>query len=68
MSMNKTRLKHIIISILAFTIPKDPYVIIPAMSVASFDKPLWFAIIVSCGFLYLSVLWYIYEEVSKKIA
>lgn len=57
-----------IISILAFTISKDPYVIIPAMSVASFDKPLWFAIIVSCGFLYLSVLWYIYEEVSKKIA
>lgn len=56
----------IVISILAFTIPSNPYEIIPAMSVMSFDKPLWFAIIVGLGSLYLLILWYIYDEVSKK--
>ncbi len=58
----------IIISILSFTIPQNPYEIIPAITPMSFDKPLWFALIVSCGILYLSLLWYIYDEVSKKIA
>jgi len=36
----------IVISICAFTVPKDPYMILPAMTVYSFDKPLWFAIII----------------------
>ena len=58
----------IIISILSFTIPQNPYEIIPAITPMSFDKPLWFTLIVSCGILYLSLLWYIYDEVSKKIA
>ena len=56
----------IAISILAFTIPTDPYEIIPAISVMGFDKPLWLAIIISCGVIYLLTLWYIYDEVSKR--
>lgn len=56
----------IIISILAFVLPSDPYMIIPAMSVMSFDKPLWFAIIVSGSFIYLFVLYGIYDYLKEK--
>ena len=56
----------VIISILAFVLPSDPYMIIPAMSVMSFDKPLWFAIIVSCSFVYICVLYGIYDYLSER--
>ena len=56
----------VIISILAFVLPNDPYMIIPAMSVMSFDKPLWFAIIVSGSFIYLFVLSGIYDYLKEK--
>lgn len=55
-----------IISIMAFTIPNDPYEIIPAMSVASFDKPLWFCIIIGYGFFYLMILWSIYDKLEQR--
>ncbi|MBE6144709.1 MAG: hypothetical protein E7169_03950 [Firmicutes bacterium] len=58
----------IIISILAFTLPSDPYEIIPAMSVMSFDKPLWACYMFGGSFLYLLVLLGIYDIVNKKIA
>lgn len=58
----------IVICILAFTVPSNPYEIIPAMSVMSFDKPLWLAIIIGFGFLYLMILWSIYDKITKKIA
>lgn len=58
----------IIISILAFTLPSDPYEIIPAMSVMSFDKPLWACYMLGGSFLYLLVLLGIYDIVNKKIA
>ena len=56
----------VIISILTFVLPSDPYMIIPAMSVMSFDKPLWFAIIVSCSFVYICVLYGIYDYLSER--
>lgn len=56
----------VIISILAFVLPNDPYMIIPAMSVMSFDKPLWFAIIVSCSFVYICILYSIYDYLSER--
>ena len=55
----------IIISILAFTLPSDPYEIIPAMS---FDKPMWACYMFGGSFLYLLVLLGIYDIVNKKIA
>lgn len=58
----------IIISILAFTLPSDPYEIIPAMSVMSFDKPMWACYMFGGSFLYLLVLLGIYDIVNKKIA
>lgn len=56
----------IIISILAFTLPQNPYEIIPAMSIMSFDKPLWFAIIVSGSFIYLCLLYELYDYLKEK--
>lgn len=55
----------IVICIMAFTIPKDPYKIIPAITYISFDKPLWFCIILSGGFIYLITLYYIYDKITK---
>lgn len=56
----------VIISILAFVLPSDPYMIIPAMSVMSFDKPLWFAIIVSGSFIYLCLLYELYDYLEEQ--
>ena len=53
----------IIICIMAFTIPTNPYEIIPAVSMMSFDKPLWFCIMFGGGFPYLLVLLVIYDKV-----
>ena len=56
--MNKNLFKimailgYIIIVLLAFTIPKDPYIIIPSYSYMSFDKPLWLCIIIVGWFFY----------------
>lgn len=52
----------IIICICAFTIPNNPYEIIPALTPMSFDKPLWFAIIFGGGFLYLLIIMALYDK------
>lgn len=55
----------IIICILAFIIPKDPFKIMPALSMMSFDKPVWLNIIIDgCG-VYLITLGCIYERFNK---
>lgn len=56
----------IIICIIAFTIPTNPYEIIPAVSMMSFDKPLWFCIIFGGCFLYLMILWSIYDSLEQR--
>ena len=56
----------IIICIMAFTIRTEPYEIIPAVSMMSFDKPLWFCIIFGGGFLYLMILWSIYDNLEQR--
>lgn len=52
----------LIICLLAFTIPEDPYQIIPAMTVFNFDKPLWANIIIAGGFVWLIVYVEIYDR------
>jgi len=49
----------IAIYIIAFTIPSNPYEIIPSYTLYSFDKPLWLWIILGGDFLYLIILYYI---------
>lgn len=52
----------IIILILSFIIPNDPFMIIPGFTIFSFDKPLWFCILISVSFFYLMILYYIYDN------
>ena len=56
----------LIICLLAFIIPKNPYKIIPAMTMMSFDKPLWLCIIIGGGFIYLLTLYGIYDKIKNK--
>ena len=55
-----------IIFILAFTIPKDPYIIIPSISMFGFDKPLWLNIIIVGVFFYLMALFSIYDYLEER--
>lgn len=57
----------IIICVLAFTIPTDPFEMIPSVSALSFDKPLWFAIILVGTFFYTLILSYIFDKIKKVL-
>ena len=56
----------IVICILAFVIPSNPNQIIPALTVMSFDKPLWLCIIIGGGFIYLITLYSIYNKLNNN--
>ena len=56
----------IAICILAFVIPSNPNQIIPALTVMSFDKPLWLCIIIGCSFIYLITLYSIYNKLNNN--
>ena len=56
----------IIISILSFVLPKDPFMIVPALSIVSFDKPLWLCYIIGISFVYLLILYSIYDFIKQK--
>lgn len=56
----------IIFSILAFTLPQNPYEIIPAMTPMTFDKPLWLCYMVGGSFIYLIILYIIYDILSQR--
>lgn len=58
----------LIITILCFFLPNNPYEIIPAISTYSFDKPLWFCLVILYNTCYLSILWSCYDmaEIRKS--
>ena len=56
----------VIISIISFTLPSDPYMNVPALTVFSFDKPLWLCWIVGLSVIYLSILYSIYDYCKRK--
>lgn len=56
----------VIISIMAFTVPENPYEIIPALSMMGFDRPLWLNTILGLGFLYSIALFSIYDNIEQK--
>lgn len=56
----------IIISILSFIIPKDPFEIIPAMTIRSFNKPVWFCYMFSGSVIYLIILYSIYDKLEQR--
>ena len=51
-----------IISILSFVIPSNPYEIIPSLTMMHGDMPLWLMLIISLSFIYLLILWAIYDK------
>ena len=55
----------VLISILSFIIPKNPYETIPAITIFSFDKPLWLCLLISGNFIFLSILYGLYELTKK---
>ena len=52
----------LIISILSFILPTDPFLIIPAMTPMTFDKPLWLCGVVGGNTIYLGSLYYVYDK------
>ena len=54
----------LIIMIIAFVVPKNPYEMIP--SILYFDKPLWLCIAFFGCFLYLLILRIIYSKIKKR--
>lgn len=56
----------VLITIMAFTIPSNPFEIIPAIGTNGFDKPLWLDLIMGFGFIYSLVLLIIYDRISSK--
>lgn len=56
----------IFISVLSFAIPNHPYETVPALTIFSFDKPLWLCFLIGDSFVYLVVLYSIYDEIKKK--
>ena len=51
-----------IISILSFVIPSNPDEIIPSLTMMHGGMPLWLMLIISFSFIYLLILWAIYDK------
>jgi len=54
----------ILITIMAFKIPKNPHEMVP--SILFFDKPIWLCIVFFGSLLYLIVLGIIYSKIEKR--
>ena len=54
----------VIITILSFTVPSDPKEILPALTPFTFNKPVWLCGVVGGNFLYLIVLYAIYDKIK----
>lgn len=52
----------VIITILSFTVPSDPNEILPALTPFTFDKPVWLCGVIGGNFLYLIILYAIYDK------
>lgn len=57
----------LVISILSFILSKDPYMIIPSYTMIGFDKLLWLCYIVGGSFIYLLLLYFIYDKVRTEV-
>lgn len=55
-----------IISVLSFVIPSNPYEIIPSMTMTLGDMSLWLIYIIGFSFIYLLILWSIYDKIKQK--
>lgn len=56
----------VIITILSFTLPSDPNEILPALTPFTFEKPVWLCGVIGGNFLYLIVLYSIYDKIKTN--
>ena len=56
----------LIIEYLSIIIPNNPFEIIYIPSIVAFNKPLWLCIFVSITFIYLSILYAIYDTLEQR--
>ena len=56
----------VVISILSFVIPSNPYEIIPSLTMMVGDMPLWLKLILAFSTIYLLVLWSIYDKSIQR--
>jgi hypothetical protein len=54
------------ISVAGFVIPKDPYKIVPAISIMGFDKPLWVCYMFGGGIIYIFLLYLCYDAIKYQ--
>jgi hypothetical protein len=54
----------ILISIAGFVIPEDPYEMVPALTVMTFDKPVWVCYMFGGGTLYIALLYACYNAIT----
>lgn len=55
-----------IISVLSFVIPSDPFEIIPSVTMMLGDMPLWLMSIIGFSFIYLLILYAVYDKFILK--
>lgn len=56
----------IAISILGFTIPDNPFEVIPTITIMGFDKPIWACYMFGGGFIYIALLIACYDAICTK--
>ncbi len=56
----------LVICYLSLILPKDPFQTIPALTMFTCDKPLWFCIALVGNFFYLLILSTIYDTLEQK--
>ncbi len=55
-----------IISVLSFILPSNPNEIIPSFTAMRGDMPLWSIYLIGFSFIYLLILWAIYDKIMQK--
>jgi len=56
----------LVIGILSFVVPDNPWIIIPSLSAFLFDKPLWLGLIVNFSFFYIMFLMMLYDILEQR--
>ena len=54
-----------VISILSIILPTNPFEIIPSLTIFSVEKPLFISLIIAGSFIYLSILYFIYDKINN---
>ena len=62
-----TTLGLLTIIILSIIIPNNPNQIIPSLTHFFISKPLWINVLISCTFIYINIIYKIYNTIFNRI-